>query len=141
MGPTKRKEVWKVTRLNERLRFLKYVGGEYFRRELSSTTIHHAALIPYKAHCDGLYETPDRKERSYFTLHLYLNDADGEDGSEPLVGGATTFFTYDMQRRMDVTPKAGRVLLFQHRELLHSGDDVVSGTKFTMRTDIMFTKE
>ena len=31
-GPAKRDEVWRVTRLNERARFLKYVGGEYFRR-------------------------------------------------------------------------------------------------------------
>ena len=30
-GPQKRNEVWKVTRLNERARFLKYVGGEYFK--------------------------------------------------------------------------------------------------------------
>jgi hypothetical protein len=30
-GPWKRKETWKVTRLNERMRFLKYVGGEYFK--------------------------------------------------------------------------------------------------------------
>jgi len=30
-GPTKRNEVWKVTRLNERGRYLKYVGGEYFK--------------------------------------------------------------------------------------------------------------
>jgi hypothetical protein len=32
-GPSKRKEVWKMTRLNERLRFLKYTGGEYFKGE------------------------------------------------------------------------------------------------------------
>ena len=30
-GPTKRKETWKMTRLNERGRFLKYIGGEYFK--------------------------------------------------------------------------------------------------------------
>jgi hypothetical protein len=30
-GPAKRNEVWKVSRLNERQRFLKYVGGEYFK--------------------------------------------------------------------------------------------------------------
>lgn len=35
-GPLKRGEVWKFTRPNERMRFLKYVGGEYFRE-----------------HCDG----------------------------------------------------------------------------------------
>jgi len=31
-GPGKRGEVWKATRLNERMRFLRYEGGEYFRR-------------------------------------------------------------------------------------------------------------
>lgn len=33
MGPVKRKETWKMTRLNERMRFLKYTEGEYFRRK------------------------------------------------------------------------------------------------------------
>ncbi|KAF2471032.1 oxidoreductase domain-containing protein [Lindgomyces ingoldianus] len=122
--PARRNEVWKVTRLNERMRFLKYTGGEFFR-----------------AHSDGTYETPDRTERSNFTLHLYLNDAEGKPGQAPLKGGATTFHSYDMRRRMDVVPKSGRVLLFQHRGLLHSGDDVVSGTKLTMRTDIMYALE
>jgi len=125
-GPAKRNEVWKMTRLNERARFLKYVGGEYF-----------------KAHCDGSYETPDQVERSYFTLHLYLNDPD--DGEERLVGGATTFHTpYDYNRTeayIDVAPKIGRVLLFQHRGLLHSGADVLSGTKLTMRTDVMYADQ
>lgn len=123
-GPAKRNEVWKATRLNERARFLKYVGGEYF-----------------KAHCDGTYETPDRTERSHFTLHLYLNDAEGKDGQEPLKGGATTFYSWNMRERIDVVPKCGRVLMFQHRNILHSGDDVLSGTKLTMRTDLMFALE
>jgi hypothetical protein len=39
---------------------------------------------------------------------------------------------------MDVDPKAGRVLIFQHRNLYHSGDDVLAGVKYTMRTDIMY---
>jgi hypothetical protein len=30
-GPARRDETWKLTRLNERMRFLKYVGGEYFK--------------------------------------------------------------------------------------------------------------
>jgi hypothetical protein len=38
-GPVKRREVWKMTRLNERMRFLKYTKGEYFKRELCSCTI------------------------------------------------------------------------------------------------------
>lgn len=34
-GPVKRKESYVLTRLNERMRFLKYTGGEYFNSELS----------------------------------------------------------------------------------------------------------
>jgi hypothetical protein len=66
------------------------------------------------AHCDGTYETPDRKERSFFTLHLYLNDtAAGEDGREALEGGATTFHSLNMEKKLDVVPQCGRVLMFQ----------------------------
>jgi hypothetical protein len=141
-GPAKRNEVWKMTRLNDRARFLKYVGGEYFKgvfdRILFEGTRH--ADQSDLAHTDGTYETPDQLERSYFTLHLYLNDPD--EGEERLLGGATTFhapYAYNrMEAHIDVAPKVGRVLLFQHRGLLHSGEDVLSGTKLTMRTDVMY---
>lgn len=58
--------------------------------------------------------------------------------SAELVGGATSFLSGDSERKVDVDPKAGRVLIFQHRRLFHCGDDVVKGTKYTMRTDIMY---
>lgn len=58
-----------------------------------------------------------------------------------LRGGATTFHSRDMKERLDVDPKVGRVLIFQHRRLLHSGDDVVEGIKYTMRSDLMFRFE
>lgn len=35
-GPTKRNETWRMARLNERMRFLKYGAGQYFRREFLS---------------------------------------------------------------------------------------------------------
>ncbi|PPJ51637.1 hypothetical protein CBER1_08817 [Cercospora berteroae] len=134
-GPAKRGEIWTLTRPNERMRFLKYVGGEYFR-----------------PHCDGAYETPDKKERSYFTMHLYLNSGgvlskeelaklSAEYRKNVLIGGATTFHSPNMDRSkdIDVLPKTGRVLIFQHQNLLHSGDDVLRGVKYTMRTDLMYT--
>lgn len=37
-GPVKRNETWKLTRLNERMRFLKYIGGEYFKRMYGNLT-------------------------------------------------------------------------------------------------------
>lgn len=32
-GPCKRREVWRLTRCNERMRILKYTSGEYFKRK------------------------------------------------------------------------------------------------------------
>jgi hypothetical protein len=132
------KDVLRITRLNERLRFLKYTRGMYFRE-----------------HCDGSYVTPDRKEISFITVHLYLNSevSNTEDDAvkcvqregwpvdqRPLQGGSTRFHSMNLQRYLDVFPQAGSCLVFQHRGLLHSGDDVVQGTKYTMRTDVMYQK-
>lgn len=121
-GPVKRGEVWEFAELNERMRFLQYGPGEYFR-----------------PHCDGAYERPGGKERSMFTLHLYLNERTEEN---PLEGGATSFHAMSMDEARDVNvePKVGRVLIFQHRGLLHSGQEVDKGLKLTMRTDLMFRK-
>jgi hypothetical protein len=92
------------------------------------------------AHCDAAYREPgDKPVKTIFTVHLYLNDSKQNvgEGAE-LEGGATSFLSDDESRRVDVDPKAGRVLIFQHRKLLHSGDDVKAGVKYTMRTDIMY---
>jgi hypothetical protein len=103
--------------LNERLRFLRYDPGEYFN-----------------PHLDGRYDRPDNHPRagdySIITFQLYLND-----GFE---GGTTRFF-HSKQRgeHYDVIPKPGSVLLFEHR-MEHSGEMVVSGRKYAIRTDIMF---
>ncbi|KAH7096360.1 hypothetical protein BKA62DRAFT_662903 [Auriculariales sp. MPI-PUGE-AT-0066] len=165
-------ETWKVSRLNDRMRFLRYEPGMFFRE-----------------HCDGHYTHPPTKEKSWFTLQLYLSDSIeavrpgaepfvchepesasssswldsinpfsgkgqdtnaaessegpvyGLDGTEAtLSGGATTFFTDDMRASIDVFPRAGRVLIFQQRGLLHSGGDVNAGVKYTMRTDLMYSQ-
>ncbi|KAL9000578.1 MAG: hypothetical protein Q9169_000871 [Polycauliona sp. 2 TL-2023] len=124
-GPVKRKEILHMTRLNERMRFLKYTSGQYFR-----------------PHGDGVYVTPDGSERSQYTLHLYLNDSDDATSGVQMEGGATRFHSLssDASKYLDVEPRVGRVLIFQQRGLLHSGDDVRNGTKYTLRTDLMYQK-
>ncbi|KAK3307967.1 uncharacterized protein B0T15DRAFT_92194 [Chaetomium strumarium] len=115
---------WVFVRVNERMRFLKYGKGGFFR-----------------PHCDAPYfeDKDDSKHvRTMFTIHLYLNDSQAEVEGAELVGGATTFYSSDEKRKIDVNPKAGRVLIFQHRRLYHSGEDVLAGTKYTMRTDILY---
>lgn len=140
-GPVKRGEILAMTRLNERMRFLKYTKGQYFRREPN----RHLDLLVCDytdclAHCDGSYVTAN--EISYYTLHLYLNEPEPVVPGEEVGGGATRFhsLSWDEEKYFDVEPKAGRVLIFQHRNLLHSGDDIVRGTKYTLRTDLMYTK-
>ncbi|KAH6655928.1 hypothetical protein BKA67DRAFT_498728, partial [Truncatella angustata] len=117
---------WDFHRVNKRLRFLKYGPGQFFR-----------------PHCDGAYTESGRDDdkviRTHFTLHLYLNDSKAQGGDDAdLEGGATSFLSSDELRKLDVDPKAGRVLIFQHQRLYHSGDDVKAGTKYTVRTDIMY---
>ncbi|KAF2664174.1 oxidoreductase domain-containing protein [Microthyrium microscopicum] len=122
------KRSWKATRVNPRMRFLKYVGGtagaEYFR-----------------PHYDGSYTDPKTKERTWFTLHLYLNDAEHQAKGDKLLGGATTFMDHMEKNRLDYDPKIGSVLFFQHAELYHSGEPVLSGIKYTMRSDLLFAIE
>ncbi|KAL2135387.1 hypothetical protein VTI74DRAFT_8799 [Chaetomium olivicolor] len=119
-----REAKWAFHRVNDRMRFLRYGKGGFF-----------------KPHCDAPYvdmSDPKRNIRTMFTIHLYLNDSKAEVEGAELVGGATSFFSNDEKRKLDVDPKAGRVLIFQHRRLVHSGDDVRAGTKYSMRTDIMY---
>jgi len=100
-------------------------------------------LTTQPAHCDSQYieKEGDKTLETLFTIHLYLNDSQQEVGkSVDLVGGATSFLSRGEERKVDVDPKAGRVLIFQHRSLLHSGDDVKKGIKYTMRTDIVYER-
>ena len=139
-GPAKRKETWQMTRLRERMRFLRYGAGQFFDRWSVLILLGFPKLTRVVAHCDRCHETPDGTERSYFTLHLYLNESAAQGPHRRLRGGATTFHSGNMTRELKVEPKIGRVLIFQQRFLLHSGEEVDSGLKYTMRTDIMYKK-
>ena len=109
----------KICRVNSRLSFLRYGPGHYF-----------------KPHCDGLNDicVNGIQQKSFVTLHLYLNDVE----SDGLEGGATRFWSPDKKHWLDVHPKLGRVLVFQQRMLIHSGEEVTKGVKYTMRGDFMF---
>jgi len=103
-----------VLGLNERLRFLRYDKGEYF-----------------KPHQDGCYRR-ENGEISQITFQLYLN--------EGFEGGATNFLSYSSNDEMPVIPKTGSVLIFQH-DILHEGEKLKKGRKYAMRTDIMYSKQ
>lgn len=76
-------------------------------------------------HRDGAYQrSPD--ERSFLSLLLYLN--------EGFEGGATEFDD------RAVTPRTGRALAFSH-PLHHQGAEVHVGTKYVLRTDVMYRRD
>lgn len=87
-------------------------------------------------HYDGVYRGIDG-QLSMLTLHAYL----GEYG-EGVVGGSTSFFggRYNREIIADVEPVQGRILVFQHYALPHSGEEMQKGLKYTMRTDIMYER-
>ena len=108
---------------------MKYTPGHFFR-----------------SHQDDDYVRPDnRKERSYLTILLYLN--------KDYKGGCTTFIKYEnagsglLSRQLsgpDIVPgnvesdlKTGSLLIFQH-DILHEGSLLREGTKYVVRTDVMY---
>jgi hypothetical protein len=104
-----------ATGLNERMRVLRYGPGNDF-----------------KMHRDGSYRRPDGSEISFWTVMIYLNGG--------YSGGSTLFYSDDGLTSTPVIPKAGMVLVFDH-ELLHEGQKVQQGTKYAIRTDVMFAKQ
>lgn len=76
----------------------------------------------FKRHRDQSY-IRNSMEASYFTFMIYMND--------DFKGGTTTFDD------LVVTPKKGSALVFHHY-LEHEGSEVLEGTKYVLRTDIMF---
>ena len=76
----------------------------------------------FKKHRDGSY-IRNESEASYFTFLIYLN-ADFEGGTTKLEEGI-------------VEPETGRALVFPH-SLKHSGEQVIKGTKYVLRSDVMY---
>lgn len=110
---------WKAVGLNERMRILRYTKGNFFSH-----------------HFDGSYKR-NNDERSFYTVMIYLNAGGGND----YTGGNTNFLhpVYH-SRKTEFAPKLGSCLIFDHN-LLHEGAKLLSGTKYAIRTDVMFEKK
>lgn len=95
--------------LNERFRFYRYTAAQKF-----------------DWHVDGPFERSNG-ERGFLTLLIYLSD-DYEDGET----------TFDVDGTLkEVRGRKGDVVIFPHR-LRHRGSVVTAGTKYMLRTDVMY---
>ena len=79
----------------------------------------------FKRHIDGSFKR-NENEASKITLMIYLN--------EDFVGGETAF------DELVVQPTTGSALCFMHR-LKHEGCPVQEGTKYVLRTDVMYREK
>ncbi|EAU61639.1 2OG-Fe(II) oxygenase, partial [Stigmatella aurantiaca] len=112
-------EAWRLRGLNPRFRFCRYRGGQRF-------CIHR----------DGAY-APSPSVRSHLTCMLYLNDA------EDFSGGATRYYAERSEGSEllgAVRPQAGTLIVFDHA-LWHDGEAVSAGTKYVLRTDVLYERE
>lgn len=77
----------------------------------------------FKMHRDGSY-VRNETECSFLSFLIYLN--------EDFEGGETEF-----RKITTIQPKKGMALIFHH-PLRHEGKEIISGTKYVLRTDIMY---
>ncbi len=77
----------------------------------------------FKMHKDGSYRRSE-KEFSLYSLVIYLN--------ANFIGGETSF-----RKLFSILPEQGKALIFSH-PLRHEGKEITKGTKYVLRTDIMF---
>lgn len=80
----------------------------------------------FKMHRDGSY-IRNEHEKSFYTFMIYLND--------DFEGGETEF-----ENLFTVAPKKGSALVFYH-PLRHEGKILVSGKKYVLRTDVMYSNK
>jgi len=85
--------------------------------------------------------------QSLLTVLIYLNDGGGTDFS----GGETCYLdahissslgavTFAEEKITKVTAESGKAVIFEH-DLYHSGAPLTSGTKYVLRTDVMFPRK
>ena len=134
---------WTPVGLNERWRWAKYWPTDRFARHVDAFFERFAKGQIIKG-ADGKPFKPPYTERSFLTFNLYLNGHDATPAGLPTFrDGETRFFLSDDAKKPThlITPKAGRVVLFQqppHADLLHDGAVVEGGNKYLLRSDVMY---
>jgi prolyl 4-hydroxylase len=113
--------------LNPKLRVLKYDACDKDR---------------FEPHFDATTVVDDHTSR--LSVLLYLNDGNGVD----FEGGETLYLNHHDTSGSEnrnhhygsvtkITPQTARVVIFEH-DLFHSGAPLLWGTKYVLRTDVMF---
>ena len=102
---------WTPIGLNERFKIYRYTGKDQY----------------FAQHFDGSFERIPMQEQSWVTVLVYLN--------EGFEGGETSFIDGD------IVPETGLAAFFTQHNYLHEGREVPKGTKYVLRTDVMYRRK
>eukprot|EP00927_Polykrikos_kofoidii_P013306 TRINITY_DN15795_c0_g1_i1.p1 TRINITY_DN15795_c0_g1~~TRINITY_DN15795_c0_g1_i1.p1 ORF type:complete len:292 (-),score=51.22 TRINITY_DN15795_c0_g1_i1:45-866(-) len=109
--------VWhgrRIIGLNEQLKFLRYYPGQYFA-----------------PHFDGRFCRHGTSNCTFLTVQVYIARGNVKGGCTRFVDGAGG---------VRCTPDFGKALVFQHN-ILHEGEEVLEGVKYTLRSDVEYGPE
>lgn len=121
--------IWYPVRVNECFKFSKYLKGSFF-----------------KPHIDGLH-LPHRHEVNIYTIIIYLND-DYKGGNTNFIEMLPKQYSIlDFFKKKDLKynilesfePKKGSGLIFTNYQI-HEGAEVIEGTKYIIKTEIVFKR-
>eukprot|EP00931_Biecheleriopsis_adriatica_P072758 TRINITY_DN47170_c0_g1_i1.p1 TRINITY_DN47170_c0_g1~~TRINITY_DN47170_c0_g1_i1.p1 ORF type:complete len:696 (+),score=167.85 TRINITY_DN47170_c0_g1_i1:44-2089(+) len=129
----------KLQGINRRWRLYRYLSGNLYRKHLDGAWPASGISMGATGQEEYVYDAFGGGTRSKLTFIVYLND-DCE-------GGCTTFFVPNPgeEGTLDarpVQPRMGSATVFPHGDtgvpLLHEGSSVTSGTKYLLRTDVVY---
>jgi prolyl 4-hydroxylase len=103
----------------EQVEYLKLSGNFRFYK--------YAESQKFKKHRDG--NIAEEGGVSRITVLIYLNDVEK--------GGETNICDRMLDKPIVVKPEEGKLLLFNHT-LLHSGEELLEGIKYVLRTDLIY---
>lgn len=104
----------------EQAEFLRVSGNFRFYKYIKSQK--------FKKHRDGNVQEEGGVSR--ITILIYLNDVEQ--------GGETNICDRMLDKPVVVKPEGGKLLMFNH-SLLHSGEELLDGVKYVLRTDLIYS--
>ncbi|KAJ7274912.1 hypothetical protein C8J57DRAFT_1224473 [Mycena rebaudengoi] len=100
-------------------------------------------IRPHLADIEEIQQPTENGQRTFYTLQFYLpsNSSGSPESFVSAKGGTTRFLApFAGTAYADIEATPGRVLVFQHAELLHTGEEVTDRVKCTVRSDILYEK-
>jgi hypothetical protein len=109
--------------------------SELIYHEVSWSHVHDFKNViqNYKTNLDE-----NKRKLKGFNDNTNMNIENNDNNEKKLESNFGDLYLYNRQNSLfSITPKRGLALIFNH-DVMHEGEMVISGTKYIMRTEIVF---